>query len=664
MNEIVVTANRHETMRRDAPSLVNVLEMKTFKNTHSVCLADGLSFQPGVRVEDNCRNCGYTQACLNGLDGRYTQLLLDSRPVFSAVSALYGLELVPVNMIERVEIIHGGGSALYGSSAIGGVVNIITKEPKKNEAEVGHSFQAIDGSKAFDNTTSLNATVVDADGRAGISVFGNIRHRSGYDREGDGFTELPLMRSETVGARSFLRIADRQRLTLQYNHSHDYHRGGNALQLPVNLSAVSEMSDQRLNGGAAEYKVWSQSEERYANVYCAIMAINRNSYSGGVGENPDAAALEQATKPFGHTNDFVCTTGTQVCQHFAKLWFMPSELTLGVEYQQERLKDEYASYDLLTKQNVHVYSGLFQNEWKDSQWSILIGGRLDKHTLLDHLVFSPRVNVRFLPFGGFVARLSYAGGFRAPQIYDEDLHVSQANGQRWKVYLHDDLKEERSHSVNASIDWIRIFGSWRTEATVEGFYNRLNNSFVNDYTQTIDDNGFYEIVKYNSGGVNVYGVNLELKAAWHKLLDCEGGITLQKSRYTTAERWSETAPAERRVLRTPDVYGYLDLAFTPWKDWAFSANGVYTGSMLIPHVAGSGTDVDVAAHTPSFFDLGLQVTYTFRCVGKTEIEVSGGVRNLFDAYQKDLDQGARRDADYVYGPMYPRGYYLTAKIRI
>ena len=101
LNEVVVSANRNETTRKTAPTLVNILNTQTFARTHSVSLSDGLNFQPGLRVEDNCQNCGFTQVRMNGLDGAYSQILLDSRPIFSALAGVYGLEQIPANMVER-----------------------------------------------------------------------------------------------------------------------------------------------------------------------------------------------------------------------------------------------------------------------------------------------------------------------------------------------------------------------------------------------------------------------------------------------------------------------------------------------------------------------------------------------------------------------------------
>lgn len=207
LDGVVVSANRAETSRRLAPTLVNVLDAKVFTTTNAVNLAQGLNFQPGVRVETNCQNCGFQQVRINGLDGPYTQILIDSRPIFSALSGVYGLEQIPANMIERVEVMRGGGSALFGSSAIAGTINIITKEPLRNSGELSHTLTSIGGTSAFDNNTTLNASLVSENGKAGLYLFGQNRHRSGFDQDGDGFTELPKLKNQTVGFRSYLKTS-------------------------------------------------------------------------------------------------------------------------------------------------------------------------------------------------------------------------------------------------------------------------------------------------------------------------------------------------------------------------------------------------------------------------------------------------------------------------
>ena len=187
LDGVVVSANRSETTRMMAPTLVNVVSMDLYERTNSTALSQGLVFQPGVRVENNCQNCSYQQVRINGLDGPYTQILIDSRPVFSALAGVYGIEQIPANMVDRVEVMRGGGSALFGSSAIAGTINIITREPVRNSASASHVL-SLTGGKARDNNTALNASLVTDDNRLGIAVFGQNREKEGYDHDGDGFT--------------------------------------------------------------------------------------------------------------------------------------------------------------------------------------------------------------------------------------------------------------------------------------------------------------------------------------------------------------------------------------------------------------------------------------------------------------------------------------------
>ena len=196
---VVVSANRNETKRRLAPTLVKVLSPTVFEKTNSTTLAQGLVFQPGVRVENDCQNCGYSQVRINGMEGKYTQILIDSRPIFSALAGVYGLEQIPANMIERVEVIRGGGSALFGSSAIAGTINIITKEPIRNSGSFGHTISNLDGSGAYDNNTTLNLSWVSSDNKMGAYIYGQNRYRSAWDSNGDGFSELPKLKNQTIG---------------------------------------------------------------------------------------------------------------------------------------------------------------------------------------------------------------------------------------------------------------------------------------------------------------------------------------------------------------------------------------------------------------------------------------------------------------------------------
>jgi outer membrane receptor for ferrienterochelin and colicins len=137
LDEIVVSADRSEQKRTEAPVLVNTLSPDIFNTTQSLTLGESLNYSPGLRLENNCQNCGFTQVRMNGMEGPYSQVLINSRQIFSGLAGVYGLELIPTNMIEKVEVIRGGGSALFGSNAIAGTINIRMKEPTVNSYEAG-----------------------------------------------------------------------------------------------------------------------------------------------------------------------------------------------------------------------------------------------------------------------------------------------------------------------------------------------------------------------------------------------------------------------------------------------------------------------------------------------------------------------------------------------
>ena len=117
------------------------------------------------------------------------------------------------------------------------------------------------------------------------------------------------------------------------------------------------------------------------------------------------------------------------------------------------------------------------------------------------------------------------------------------------------------------------------------------------------------------------------------------------------------------MFRTPDTYGYFTLALKPAKRFNIDLTGNYTGKMLVQHYAGSGTPVDVAVETPRFLDMNLRLQYSLNLFRDVEMEIYGGVKNLFNAYQDDFDTGDERDSGYVYGPLMPRSWFVGTKIR-
>jgi len=649
LNEVVVSANRNETNRREASVVVGVVSPKIFAASNSICIADGLNFQPGLRVENNCNNCGFTQVRINGLEGPYSQILIDSRPVFSALSGVYGLEQIPVNMIERVEVVRGGGSALYGSNAIAGTINIITKEALNNSFSAGYNYELIGGA-ASDNSVNLNTSVVSDDNKAGMYLFGAYRNRLPYDHNGDGFSEVTKQLNHTMGMRSYYRLSSQSKLTLEYHNIHEFRRGGNDFHLQPHETDITEQVEHETNGGGLAYNWYSPDAKQKLNLYTSLQQVHRQSYYGA-GKDPNA---------YGNTENLTSVTGAQYVYNFSNLLFMPSEFTVGGEYQYDDLQDRMPGYNRSIEQTTRVAGFFLQNEWRNKDMNILLGGRLDKHNMLDKAVFSPRITLKYNFTPDINWRGSYAAGFRAPQAFEEDLHLDAAGGVMKLIELADNLRPEYSHSFSTSLDYYFKIGDTEANVLVEGFHTRINDIFI--LTETgLSPNGNIIVERQNGSGGQVSGINFEGKVAPSTKLQLQFGYTLQQSLYNEPEQWSDddnVAP-ERRMLRTPNNYGYYSLSYSPIRKLLITATGTYTGSMLAPHFAGYISE-DRLETTPSFLDANLKAAYDFKLNG-INLQLSGGVKNIFNSYQKDLDVGPLRDAGYVYGPSMPRTTFVSLK---
>ncbi len=656
LDQVVVTSSKTETRRRESPALVNITSGKLLGNIGACSLADGLDFQPGVRVENDCQNCGFTQVRINGLDGHYSQILMNSRPVFSALAGVYGLEHIPANMIDRIEVMRGGGSALFGSSAIGGTINIITKDPQANSAQLSHTLTSIGISGSLENNTTVNASVVTDNNKAGIMVYGQSRYRDGYDHDADGFTEIALLKSQTIGARTFVRPGDSSRLTLEYHNTHEYRRGGDNTGEPPHMAMVAEEADHNIHAAEATYDLWVRQRRDHISIFSAMQSTRRKSYYGSE-MDPDA---------YGRTSDVVVTAGGQWTHPMDRFLFMPAEFVGGVEYSFNRLHDVTLGYDHDILQQVNIYSAYLQNEWRDERFGFLVGARIDKHSMIKKAIVSPRVNVRFNPSANFNFRASYSTGFRSPQAYDEDFHVAIVGGERVVTILAPGLKQESSQSVSLSADMYQRFGNVQTNILVEGFFTDLRDVFALRQLEGKDALGNAVLERYNGSGARVMGLNLEAKAFFSSHLDMQAGVTLQRSRYKRPEVWSDNpavAP-EKRMFRTPDIYGYLTVNWEIIHRLKAMLSGTLTGPMTVQHLAGSGTPVDMAVRTPAFFDASLRFTYTFRLLGRISLDVSAGMTNIFNSYQRDFDKGHDRDSGYIYGPVMPRSLTTGVSVSI
>ncbi|MCX4262842.1 MAG: TonB-dependent receptor [Alistipes sp.] len=651
LDEVVVSATRNETNRRRTATVVNVASQKLFESTASSNLSESMNFQSGLRVENNCGNCGTMQLRINGLEGHYSQILLDSRPIFSSLAAVYGLDQLPVAMIERVEVVRGGGSALFGSNAIGGVVNIITRDPLRNSLTLANTTHILSGGTT-DINTALNGSFVSDDNKVGVYLFAQVKGRDAYDRNGDGFSDIPSLNSETAGFRAYYKTSAYTRITAEYHHTHEFRRGGDNLSEAPHMAMICEQLDHKIDGGGLRFDYFSPDSRHRMSVYTSAQGIDRSSYFG-TDMNPEA---------YGATKDLTVVAGAQYTYGFDRLWFMPADLTVGAEYNYNTLDDSYHATQRRLEQKTSTAGFFFQNEWHSEKVNILIGGRLDKHNMVRKPIFSPRVNLRYSPIEDIGLRISYASGYRAPQAYNEDLHIDALNHSVSIIRLADDLRPEYSHSVSASADIYHSFGRLQTNLLVEGFYTMLDDVFTLEKVGTdADGNTIKE--RRNADGATVAGITAEVKLGIKGIFEIQAGYTFQRSRYTSPERWSDDVEPQRRMFRSPDHYGYLTSSFELARRLSASLFCTYTGPMLVQHNAGI-LDVDTQTTTPSFWDCGIKAAYVVPLSHVIDLEINAGVKNIFDSYQKDLDFGASKDSAYIYGPSMPRTFFVGLKLTL
>ncbi len=675
LSGIVVSANRYEQKHTEAPIIVSIISPRIFENTQTATISEGLNYSPGLRLENNCQNCGFSQVRINGLEGAYSQILINSRPIFSGLAGVYGLELIPSNMIEQIEIVKGGGSVLFGSNAIAGTINLILKDPVSNIYEAGISSGltgvGTNSESAFDYSINFNTSVVSNDKKTGLALYGFSRERNMYDANSDGYSEIAPMENLTIGTRLFHRFGYRNKLSIDFFNIKEERNGGNKQEFPLHERDIAEALKHDMKCAAITFNQYFRESDNL-EIYYSFQDLSRNSYYGA----------NQSLSDYGYTHDFTYNLGAHYYAVFEK-----SKLITGIEKTGEYLIDEKLSYPdfenyyfvddtvihiphtentVVSNQNSNVFGIFSQYEFNIQKLKLAFGGRYDKYTIKDLTnitvdktgnIFSPRISIMYNIFDYLQARINYSQGYRAPQIFDEDLHI-ETSGSRQVINQNDpDLKQETSNSYMVSLDFNKMFKTVYSSFLIEGFYTSLTDPFVNEIGVP-DNNGVVIYTRKNAeSGAIVKGVNVEfvLRPSHHFLFT--SGLTIQSSQYDDPQEFDE-----RRFFRTPNNYGYFDINWNLLDDFGLIATGVYTGKMLVPYF-GPDTNPDTGELKESnpFFDIGMKLKYNIKINGAT-LQIFGGMKNIFNSFQSDYDTGIDRDPTYIYGPVNPRTIYVGINI--
>jgi outer membrane receptor for ferrienterochelin and colicins len=683
IGEVVVTGTRDRVSKYNSAVIINTIGAKTFEATQSMNVADGLNFSPGLRVENNCQNCGFTQLRMNGLDGPYSQVLINSRPVFSALAGVYGLEMLPTNMVDRIEVVRGGGSVMYGGNAIAGTVNIITKDPFENSFEVGMN-QSFINAETSDRSFNFNGSIVSEDRKKGISFFGFNRNRGHWDANGDGFSEIVALRNNTFGFDAFYNLNEQTKVRLGAYYINEFRRGGNKFDLFPHQTDVTEQLEHDILSTNLSVDHLSKNKKHKFSIYASLQHVNRSSYYGGGGrviQEGDSLTADDilAINAYGTSQDISTVSGMQYNYYINSTF----SLTAGTEYVFNEVIDEMPGYARIIDQAVGTWGTFAELEVNPiKQLTFLVGGRFDYLTINGSYdlagetfnnqeaipIFVPRFTAMYSIKENLKLRASFAQGYRGPQAFDEDLHIETVGGAARFIQIDPNLELERSNSAVLSLNYDKYLGKTQMNFVIEGFYTKLNNPFIL-VDQTELPSGIAVINKENGSAATVMGTNIEANVAFGSQLVIQSGATIQSALYDEEEEiWAPDAPSGEiqpttttRLLRTPNTYGYLSLVYNPIEAFSLSYSAVLTGTMDVAHVIDPDTEETVIKRTPTFFENNIKLAYTFHLQKHYKFELFGGVQNIFNSYQHDFDLGADRDAGYVYGPMRPRTIFVGLK---
>jgi len=650
MGAVVVTGTSTPHLVEDMPVRTEVIPRRLIEQKHASNLAEALSFHTGLRVENNCQNCNFSQVRILGMDGKYSQILIDGDPIVSSLAGVYGLEHFPEEMVDQIEIVKGGGSSLYGGGAVAGVVNMITRMPLLNQVRIKYQNNATGGK--LDQHLGAVAETVFRQGTSGAYVFGSFRKRNPYDHNNDGFSELGELRNESMGFKWYYQPISNGELLASFHQIHEERRGGNKFELPVHEAEIAEWIEHWRSGGTVRWSHRPGVLFDYRFFY-SFSIENRKSYYGGLGGDTPQDQLD-ALAFYGKTDNPMHIAGFQ-----SNYRLRDHLVTAGVQYSYDKLEDKTAAETAYYLDELYTNAGIFvQDDWHlgdDEQIEIVAGIRLDKHSELHDWIMSPRLNGKFDLGKGIALRAAFTTGFKPPQTYDEDLHLCGIEGDQRVIRNSADLMEERSNSFSAGLEYLGYLNAMPTMFSMTAFMTKLFDSFTEQFIAKQGNIERWERV--NSDGAELKGIELDLGIRPVSSFEIRCGVTYKKSQYDSPNEDFGT----RNFFRTPDLSGNVRLSLTASSNFDAYLHGTYIGKMDVPHevvVEGQEDPQLVLETSDSFFQADAGVTYKLPLNNGLNSKLNFGIKNIFDAYQDDLDQGADRDPAYVYGPTRPRTIFF------
>lgn len=649
---VVVTGTMTEMGVRESPVKVEVLPARFLETVPSVNMMDSIERVNGLYQQIDCGVCYTNNIRINGIDGANTAVLIDGMPIMSSLGTVYGLNGISPMLIHQIEVVKGPMSTLYGSEAMGGVINIITKNPANTPRVTANVFGT--SREEF----AVEVGVVPLRGRTSTLVSGTVFRSSGFrDHNNDGFADIS----------NDLRIALFGKTTFADHYGLE--RGSIAAKLYYEDRA----------GGVREFLASPGTLRGSEDIYGESIYTRRFELMGRWLLRPD---LQLQLAANGHWQDsFYGDENYDASQldGFSQAVYTPDvhnnhDLLIGAAIRMQRYDDNTAAtgdydYDgeLITSHpDNRITPGVFvQNDWRVSDRFRFLGGlRLDWQN--DYgIVPSPRAAIRWDPARFTIARFSFGTGFRIVNLFTED-HAAYSGGRATVVL--EDLEPERSVSGTVSLQQIIPITSAPLVLDVDAFWTRFSNKIEPDYSVPGE-------IRYANldGHATTRGFSVQAQQNLPFGLQYALGFTLLDVFLME--------DGEREAIEySPDFQGTATLTWAGAGGLVVDYTARLVGPMKMPDYEDdirvayeAATGSPLLERSPTYSVHNLQVSRKFHLRSGELVDVYAAVENLFDYtqstplvgyYDGTPGFGDSFDTEYVYGPIFGRSFSLGVRFTL
>ena len=577
LDEVVISGTLRQVSKLKSAVQIELYSADFFRATPKASFFEAIEGINGIRPQLNCNVCNTGDIHINGQEGANTMVLIDGLPLVSGLSTVYGLSGIPQSLIEQVEVIKGPASTLYGSEAIGGIINLITKLPENVQRFNVDTYTTSWGELNVDIGAKYQLKKIQ--GLVGVNYF---NYSNPIDNNGDGFTDLTLQHRISI----FNKIEMRKN-SLAFRYLYEDRWGGE-------MNWKSEYRGGNLVYGESIYTSRAEVFGKYdvsENLFLQYSLNNhdQNSVYGTTSYN----ALQ--------TIGFVQGVYSKTLKNH--------NLLLGATYR-------YTSYDDNTpatqRKEVTSLPGLFvQDEWKLGKSQTLLSGiRYDKNSIYGD-IWTPRLNYKWASKDqSSIARLGFGTGYRVVNVFTED-HAA-LTGAREVVFTENILPEK---SWNLNINWNqKLYSKFGTifDIDLSVFKTEFSNRIFPDYETNPN-----QIIYNNLNGKSItQGISLNINSLSTNGLKINLGATFIDSKII------ENNITEYPFL-TEKFSGNYRISYSLYNPKiTFDLSGTVIGPMKLP-LLGPLDSRD--PKSPVINVMNIQGTYSFE-----EVELYAGIKNIFN----------------------------------